>query len=187
MALPEIFTGMKVVIRNVFKRKETIGYPEARRQPFPRFKGRHILDRHPDGLEKCIGCELCAGACPADAIYVVGAENTAAARFSPGERYAQIYQINYLRCIFCGLCVEACPTEALLMTTEYEISASSRDELIYTKDRLIVDSPIVRHWDTKREFAPDRASSKKISGGGRVRDARHPEEFLPVTKSRRRE
>jgi NADH-quinone oxidoreductase chain I len=154
MAIPEILTGMKVVIKNVFKRKETVSYPEVRRQPFPRFKGRHILNRHPDGLEKCIGCELCAGACPADAIKVVGAENTPEARFSPGERYAQIYQINYLRCIFCGLCVEACPTEALTMTTEYEIAGATRDELIFTKEQLIVDTPIVRHWPSKKELPP---------------------------------
>jgi len=147
---------MKVVIKNVFKRKDTVSYPEVRRRPFPRYKGRHILDRHPDGLEKCIGCELCAGACPADAIYVVAAENTAEARFSPGERYAQIYQINYLRCIFCGLCVEACPTEALLMTTEYELSGDSREGLILTKDQLIVDQPILRHWPSKKELPPER-------------------------------
>ena len=157
MALPEILTGMRVVIKNVFKRKDTVAYPEVRRRPFPRFKGRHILDRHPDGLEKCIGCELCAGACPADAIKVIGAENTPESRFSPGERYAQVYQINYLRCIFCGLCVEACPTEALLMTTEYEISGASREGLIYSKDQLIVDSPILRHWDTKKELPADRS------------------------------
>jgi NADH-quinone oxidoreductase subunit I len=156
VALPEILTGMKVVISNAFRKKDTVGYPEVRRRPFPRFKGRHILDRHPDGLEKCIGCELCAWACPADAIYVVGAENTPEARFSPGERYAQLYQINYLRCIFCGLCVEACPTQALLMTTEYEPSGSSREDLIYTKDQLIVDAPIRRHWASKRELPPDR-------------------------------
>jgi NADH-quinone oxidoreductase subunit I len=156
MAIPEILIGMRTVIKNVFLRKDTVKYPEVRRMPFPRYKGRHILDRHPDGLEKCIGCELCAGACPADAIQVVGAENTLEERYSPGERYAQLYQINYLRCIFCGLCVEACPTEALLMTTEYEISGDSREGLIYTKDQLIVDSPIVRHWETKKELTPDR-------------------------------
>ena len=162
MALPEIFNGMRVVISNVFKKKDTVGYPEVRRQPFPRFKGRHILDRHPDGLEKCIGCELCAGVCPADAIYVVGAENTPEARFSPGERYAQQYQINYLRCIFCGLCVEACPTQALLMTTEYELSGPSREDLILTKEQLIVDAPIVRHWETRKELPPGR----DLFGGG---------------------
>ncbi len=157
MALPEIFGGMKVVIKNVFRSKDTVSYPEVRRRPFARYKGRHILDRHEDGLEKCIGCELCAGVCPADAILVVGAENTPGNRFSPGERYAQIYQINYLRCIFCGLCVEACPTEALLMTTEYELSAETREGMIYTKDQLIVDQPIERHWKTKREVPPDNS------------------------------
>jgi NADH-quinone oxidoreductase subunit I len=152
VALFEILGGLKVVISQVFRGKDTVAYPEVRRRPFPRFKGRHILDRHEDGLEKCIGCELCAGACPADAIYVVGAENTPETRYSPGERYAQIYQINYLRCIFCGLCVEACPTEALLMTTEYEISGDTREGLIYTKEQLIVDAPIERHWPTKKEL-----------------------------------
>jgi NADH-quinone oxidoreductase chain I len=181
VALPEIFNGMRVVIKNVFRGKETVSYPEVRRQPFPRYRGRHILDRHPDGLEKCIGCELCAGACPADAIKVVGAENTPEARFSPGERYAQLYQINYLRCIFCGLCVEACPTEALLMTTEYELSGDSREALIYTKEQLIVDEPIVRHWETRKEVGPEgrlddgstgshsaRSDSGAEAGGGRT-------------------
>ena len=175
MAIPEILTGMRTVIKNVFLRKDTVSYPEVRRMPFPRFKGRHILDRHPDGLEKCIGCELCAGACPADAIMVVGAENTAEARFSPGERYAQIYQINYLRCIFCGLCVEACPTEALLMSSEYEIAGDSREGLIYTKDQLIVDSPIVRHWDTRKEIPAERTVPPEAVGSTRVGIDEHRE------------
>ena len=175
----DFFKGFGVTFSTMFKKVVTEQYPFEKLPTAPRFHGRHQLNRWPDGLEKCIGCELCAGACPADAIYVVGAENTSEARFSPGERYAQVYQINYLRCIFCGLCVEACPTEALLMTTEYEISGTSRDDLIYKKDQLIVDAPIVRHWDTKREVAPDRSESKKVRDGGKIRSARYPEEFLP--------
>jgi len=166
VALPEILGGMRVVVKNVFKRKDTIAYPEVRRRPYPRYKGRHILDRHPDGLEKCIGCELCAGVCPADAIYVVGAENSPGQRFSPGERYAQIYQINYLRCIFCGLCVEACPTEALLMTTEFELSSYSRTEAILTKEQLIVDEPIRRHWPTTKELPPDYNVLEEMAKAG---------------------
>ena len=110
---------------------------EARSGQAPRYHGRHQLNRYPDGLEKCIGCELCAWACPADAIYVEGADNTDEARFSPGERYGRVYQINYLRCIGCGLCIEACPTRALTMTNEYEMADDNRADLIYEKDRLL--------------------------------------------------
>ena len=76
-------------------------------------------------------------ACPADAIFVEGASNSEEERFSPGERYGRVYQINYLRCIFCGLCIEACPTRALTMTNDYELADSSRASLIYEKVDLL--------------------------------------------------
>ena len=129
--------GFGLTFGTMFKKVTTELYPEVKTPTAPRFHGRHQLNRYPDGLEKCIGCELCAWACPADAIYVEGATNTDDARFSPGERYGKIYQINYARCIFCGLCIEACPTRALTMTNEYELADVKRTDLIYTKDRLL--------------------------------------------------
>jgi len=129
--------GFGVTFSHMFKKVVTEKYPEVRRPPAPRFHGRHILNRHPDGLEKCIGCELCAWACPADAIYVEGGDNTEDARYSPGERYATVYQINYGRCIFCGLCIEACPTRSLTMSNEYELARDNRRDLIFTKEQLL--------------------------------------------------
>jgi len=129
--------GFGVTFATMFKKANTELYPEEKKPVAPRYHGRHQLNRHPDGLEKCIGCELCAWACPADAIYVEGADNTAEERYSPGERYGRVYQINYLRCIFCGLCIEACPTRALTMGNEYELADDNRAALIFTKEQLL--------------------------------------------------
>lgn len=133
-----LLKGMFTVFRHVFRRDVTERYPDVIVQPPPRSHiGRHLLNRHPDGLEKCIGCELCAYACPADAIWVVGEDNDPVAPVSPGERYAKDYQINYLRCIMCGFCVEACPTRALTMTSGYEMAYRERSEAILTKAELL--------------------------------------------------
>jgi NADH-quinone oxidoreductase subunit I len=121
----------------MFKKTTTEEYPETVRPTAPALPRPARAQPAPDGLEKCIGCELCAWACPADAIYVEGADNTDEARFSPGERYGAIYQINYLRCIFCGLCIEACPTRSLTMTNEFELADDSRQDLIFTKEQLL--------------------------------------------------
>ena len=129
--------GFGVTFKTMFRKTFTIDYPNGPRTTAPRFHGRHVLNRHPDGLEKCVGCELCAWACPADAIYVEGGDNTEDARFSPGERYGAVYQINYLRCIFCGLCIEACPTRSLTMSNDFELADDNRQDLIWTKEDLL--------------------------------------------------
>ncbi len=132
--------GFAVTLRQaLFGPRVTTEYPEAKRPKPTRFHGRHILNRYEDGMEKCIGCELCAGVCPAQCIYVRGADNPPDAPVSPGERYGFVYEINYLRCIHCDLCVEACPTEAITETKLFEFSFTSRKDAIYTKRELLVD------------------------------------------------
>ena len=137
--MPQVVRGFGTTFATMFKKVNTEKYPEEKDKfpPRPRFHGRHQLNRYADGLEKCVGCELCAWACPADAIYVEGADNNEGDRHSPGERYGRVYQINYLRCIFCGLCIEACPTRALTMTHDYELADDDRGKLIFEKADLL--------------------------------------------------
>ena len=139
-AFGETLRGLKTTFARLREKPTTIQYPEEKVPVYPRFRGRHKLHRFEDtGLEKCVGCSLCAAACPADCIRVVAAENDPADRVSAGERYARIYEINMSRCIFCGYCELACPFDAITLGNEYEISEYSRDDLIYTKDMLLAE------------------------------------------------
>jgi len=131
-------TGFWVTLRQMGKPRLTTEYPNEKSEKPPRQHGRHVLNRYEDGMEKCIGCELCAGVCPARCIYVRGADNAIDDPVSPGERYGFVYEINYLRCIHCDLCVEACPTEAITETKLFEFSFTNRADAIYTKDELLV-------------------------------------------------
>ena len=127
-----------------------------------RVHGRHVLNRYEDGMEKCIGCELCAGVCPAKCIYVRGADNDPEDPTSPGERFGFIYEINYLRCIHCDLCVEACPTQAITESKMFEFSFTSREQAIYTKDELVVGDdgkPKQMPWEDWREGEDQNTSA----------------------------
>ncbi len=137
MAVTDSVKGFGVTFRHLFRKPVTQQYPEYKRPVYPRFRGRHRLHRHENGLEKCVGCSLCAAACPADCIRVVAAENTEEERYSAGERYARIYEINMSRCIFCGYCELACPFDAITLGHDYELAEMSREAMVYTKDMLL--------------------------------------------------
>jgi NADH-quinone oxidoreductase subunit I len=139
-AFRETARGLKTTFGRITEGTSTMQYPEEKVPVYPRFRGRHKLHRFEDTqLEKCVGCSLCAAACPADCIRVVAAENTPTNRVSAGERYAAVYEINLARCIFCGYCEIACPFDAITMGHDYELSDYERTDLIFTKEMLLAE------------------------------------------------
>jgi NADH-quinone oxidoreductase subunit I len=163
--------GLKTTLSEFFKPVVTTMYPEEKTPRSERYRGRHYLRRYDNGLERCIGCELCAAACPVGCILVIAAENTEEKRASPGERYAKTYEINMLRCIFCGYCEEACPVQAIVLGPEYELSDTSREKFIYTKEKLLEPLPpdVEARLNAKGAAVPDSAGPlpNPPPGGGR--------------------
>src|SRR3954454_18949693 len=143
-AFGETLRGLKTTFSRMVEGVKTVQYPEEKIPVYPRFRGRHKLHRFEDtGLEKCVGCSLCAAACPVDCIRVVAAENDPEHRVSAGERYAAVYEINMSRCIFCGYCEVACPFDSITMGHDFELSDASGADLIFTKEMLRAE-PIER-------------------------------------------
>lgn len=120
------------VLRHTFRRRETIPYPDAPTRIAPRWRGRIILSRDPDGAERCVACYLCAVACPVDCIALQATED------DQGRRYPAFFRINFSRCIFCGFCEEACPTLAIQLTTDFEMGEYRRENLVYEKEHLLI-------------------------------------------------
>ncbi len=128
--------GFATTLKHIFRKPITVNYPEQKIPVFPKYRGKQVLMRDEDGLEKCVACGLCAVACPADAIYLEAAENDGSVQAGP--RYAKIYQIHKTRCIFCGYCEEACPVSAIFMGKDYELAVYSNKDFIWDKADLLV-------------------------------------------------
>ena len=120
------------VFRHAFRRRVTVQYPDQKRRLPPRWRGRIILSRDPEGGERCVACYLCAVACPAGCISLQATED------EHGRRYPKFFRINFSRCIFCGFCEEACPTCAIQLTPDAEMSEYHRPGLVYEKEDLLI-------------------------------------------------
>lgn len=139
-----IIKGMGVTLKEMLSPTITEDYPDAPPKFQERYRGKHVLQRDEDGLEKCVACFLCSAACPVDCIYIEAEENTDTRRISGGERYASVYNIDYSRCIFCGYCVEACPTDAITHGHGFELAAYNTSQLIMRKEDLLAPLPAAK-------------------------------------------
>ena len=135
--LADMVKGFYVTFKHIFRKPVTLQYPHEKRVLPSWSRGRHKLQRYENGLERCVGCSLCAAVCASEAIYVEAAENDRNHPTSAGERYAKVYQIHQLRCIWCGFCEEACPEDAIVMGPEFELANDARGKFICDKKEML--------------------------------------------------
>jgi NADH-quinone oxidoreductase subunit I len=131
--IPAILKGMLLTLKNMLRPKVTMQYPEQKFAPPASYRGRPVLVQENSGVERCVACGLCSRVCPALAIEVQASETEL-----EKERYPQKFEINMLRCIFCGFCEEVCPEEAIVMSKDYELVFTNRNDAIYGKDKLLI-------------------------------------------------
>lgn len=122
-----------IAFKHMFRKRPTIEYPDEKVKLPARYRGRIVLTRDPDGEERCVGCYLCAVACPVDCIALQATED------EHGRRYPDFFRINFSRCIYCGYCEEACPTYAIQLIPDVEMGEYNRQNMVYEKDDLTID------------------------------------------------
>ena len=119
------------VLLHTFTPADTVQYPEEMPYLAPRYRGRIVLTRDPDGEERCVACNLCAVACPVDCIALQKTEDN-------GRWYPEFFRINFSRCIMCGMCEEACPTYAIQLTPDFEMCEYDRQNMVYEKEHFLI-------------------------------------------------
>ena len=123
------------VLKHTTTRIDTVEYPEEQPYLAPRYRGRIVLTKDPDGEERCVACNLCAAVCPVDCIALQKTQD------DEGRWQAEFFRINFSRCIFCGMCEEACPTYAIQLTPDVEMCEYDRQNMVYEKEHLMINGP----------------------------------------------
>jgi NADH-quinone oxidoreductase subunit I len=153
MYLPAIAQGLATTVRHIFKPQvHTEGYPEVEPQLPANYRGVHRLNRDEQGRVKCVACYMCATACPAHCIDIVGA--TAPDTWPDREKYCESFVIDELRCIYCGMCEEACPVEAIELTGLYDLTGLSREQMIFDKTKLLSVFDLTKDAEPMKYTAP---------------------------------
>jgi len=129
--LIELFKGLALTGKYLFRKKITVQYPEEKTPISPRFRGLHALRRYPNGEERCIACKLCEAVCPALAITIESELR------NDGTRRTKRYDIDLTKCIFCGYCEESCPVDSIVETHIFEYHGEQRGDLYMTKEKLL--------------------------------------------------
>ncbi|HLS30627.1 MAG TPA: NADH-quinone oxidoreductase subunit NuoI [Flavobacteriaceae bacterium] len=163
----------------IFKKRVTVQYPDEKPYVPPRYRGRIILSRDPDGMERCVACYLCAAACPVECISLQATEQEIEGEGQKGRRYPETFQINFSRCIFCGFCEEACPTYAIQLIPDFEMSEYDRQDLVYEKEDLLIDGQGKYHGYNFYREAGVAVGVKDKGGGEKEDDPIDPKSLMP--------
>lgn len=150
LILIELFKGMALTGKYLFRKKITVQYPEEKTPMSPRFRGLHALRRYPNGEERCIACKLCEAVCPALAITIESEQR------EDGTRRTKRYDIDLTKCIFCGFCEESCPVDSIVETHIFEYHGEERGDLYMTKEKLLAVGD-----KYEKEIAANKAADAK--------------------------
>src|SRR5713101_5577541 len=131
--LPAIFQGLQTTVTHMFQRKVTVQFPEQGPRLPPHYRGVHRLNRDEQGRVKCVACYMCSTACPAHCIDIVSAPSP----WKDREKYPEMFLIDELRCIYCGMCEQACPCDAIELTSLFDLTGLSREEMMFDKEKLL--------------------------------------------------
>ena len=184
--IPALWNGFKVTLSHFFSWKKskvyeeankdnqfkaTLNYPEELWTVPKGFRGAPYLVSDQDGATKCVSCQLCEFVCPPKAIRITPpGEDGEKAHREGVEKMPKEFEIDMLRCIFCGYCEEVCPEEAIylakdyyegyeknLMRRDYALTGTTREEMVYDKEKLLqlggTHHDVIRKWEAKTREA----------------------------------